>query len=335
MPCNPSPSQSQASRENGMRSRGAVSADGRKRSAQRGTKSGLRARTHALGHESADRAERGDHWHGFYAPRSPSALHMTNQCARATLLSDRVDDYQHAEFTKQVREEKEKWHRKQKRRLRYLAGQIRKKPPCEIVKKLMAFGEGVAFLAESFQAMIHEINERGQLSPEAVECLRMMFGMPLDEEENRRNRLAYWITLNTLGCTPEESAAEAIRGDVVRVYVQRIADQAVANWVGTTGFDAAGTKGIYYGRVFPQCEPAVTDSGIADIGVRVPGCIENSSEPGGGGAGPSEEFGSAERHDGNVSGQPDAEQQSDRRMCSTEPPTERPDIRRPATGPTG
>ena len=36
----------------------------------------------------------------------------------------------------------------------------------------------------------------------------MMFGMPVDEEENRRNRLAYWITLNTLGCTPEESAAE-------------------------------------------------------------------------------------------------------------------------------
>ena len=39
--------------------------------------------------------------------------------------------------------------------------------PLEIVKKLMAFGEGVAFLAESFQAMIHEINERGHLSPEA------------------------------------------------------------------------------------------------------------------------------------------------------------------------
>jgi hypothetical protein len=57
-------------------------------------------------------------------------------------------------------------------------------------------------------------------------------------------------------------------------------DQAVANWVGTTGFDAAGTKGIYYGRVFPQCEPAVTDSGIADVGVRVPGCIENSWNPG-------------------------------------------------------
>jgi hypothetical protein len=72
----------------------------------------------------------------------------------------------------------------------------------------MAFGEGVAFLADSLRAMIHEINERGHLCPEAVECVRMMFGIPLDEEENRRNRLAYWLTLQTLGCTPEESAAE-------------------------------------------------------------------------------------------------------------------------------
>jgi len=155
-----------------------------------------------MDHESADRGERGDHWHDHYGPKSPSALHMTNQCARATLLSDRVDEYQHAELNKQVREEKEKWHRKQQRRLRYLAGQIRKNPPLEIVKKLMAFGEGVAFLADSLRAMIHEINERGHLGPEAVECLRMWFGIPLDEEVNRRSRLGYWITLNTLGCSP-------------------------------------------------------------------------------------------------------------------------------------
>src|SRR5580692_559159 len=148
MPRNASTRQSQASRDNGKRSRGPVSADGRKRSAQRGTRSCLRAKTQALGHESADRAERGDHWHDHYGPKSPSALHMTNQCARATLLSDRVDEYQHAQLNKQVRDEKEKWHRKQQRRLRYLAGQIRKKHPRDIVEKLMAFGGGVAFLAD-------------------------------------------------------------------------------------------------------------------------------------------------------------------------------------------
>ncbi len=55
-------------------------------------------------------------------------------------------------------------------------------------------------------------------------------------------------------------------------------DQALANWIGTTGFDP-GTKGIYYGRVFPQCEPAVTDSGITDVAFRVVSCIEDSNNP--------------------------------------------------------
>ena len=53
-------------------------------------------------------------------------------------------------------------------------------------------------------------------------------------------------------------------------------DAAIANWVGTTGFDSTGTKGIYYGRGFPQCEPAVVDSGITDPSLRVTACIENS-----------------------------------------------------------
>jgi PAS domain-containing protein len=55
-------------------------------------------------------------------------------------------------------------------------------------------------------------------------------------------------------------------------------DEAVSTWVGTTGFDQT-MKAIYYGRVFPQCEPAVTDSGIEDVQFRVVGCIESGSNP--------------------------------------------------------
>ena len=57
-------------------------------------------------------------------------------------------------------------------------------------------------------------------------------------------------------------------------------DQALANWVGTTGFDSGGTKGIFYGRGFPQCEPVLTDSGITDVLYRIPVCIEDSYNPG-------------------------------------------------------
>ncbi len=52
-------------------------------------------------------------------------------------------------------------------------------------------------------------------------------------------------------------------------------DQAIASWVGTTGFDPA-TKGIFYGRGFPMCEPVATESGITDVQYRTIGCIENS-----------------------------------------------------------
>ena len=83
MPRNPSPKQSQASKNNGKRSRGPVSPEGRKKSSQRGTKSGLRAQTVALDHESADRSAACDHWHKYYrSKKSFISIHMTNQFAR-------------------------------------------------------------------------------------------------------------------------------------------------------------------------------------------------------------------------------------------------------------
>jgi hypothetical protein len=55
-------------------------------------------------------------------------------------------------------------------------------------------------------------------------------------------------------------------------------DGGISNWVAQIGFDRA-TKGISYGRVFPQCEPVTTDSGITNVQFRTSGCIENSNNP--------------------------------------------------------
>src|SRR6516165_5817059 len=176
MPRNPSPRQSQASRENGKRSHGATSFDGRQRSARRGTKSGLRAQTVALPHEPAARSQRCDQWHSHYGPRSPSSIHMVNQCARMSILADRADDYEQAELQKQVREAKEKWHRKQRRRVRYLARQIRK-DPWATVQKFKAFGAGVSFIIESFEHAIVELEQRGYFEPEGLEGAILLFGM--------------------------------------------------------------------------------------------------------------------------------------------------------------
>ena len=124
----PVPRQSQASKANGKKSRGPSAPESKRKSSLNSTKSGLRSQTVGLAHEPAQWSERGNQWHDYYKSASPGALHLINQCARFTLLSDRADEYQTAELQKQVRETKEAWHRKQRRRVRYLAGQIRKDP---------------------------------------------------------------------------------------------------------------------------------------------------------------------------------------------------------------
>jgi len=91
--------------------------------------------------------------------------------------------------------------------MRYLAGQIRK-DPWEIVKKLKAFGAGLAFMINALEAMITELKNRGYLEPEAVECAIMLFGITPDDSWIRRYEVAYRITLNTLGCLPDQPAPD-------------------------------------------------------------------------------------------------------------------------------
>jgi hypothetical protein len=90
----------------------------------------------------------------------------------------------------------------------------------------------------------------------------------------------FYYNLVGRGTQPFMAGIKALQmrfaGQVYAPY--RTLDQAVANWVATVGFDPA-TKGIYYGRGFPQCEPPVTDSGITDVQFRIVSCIEDSFDP--------------------------------------------------------
>ena len=124
-----------------------------------------------------------------------------------TILSDRADDFQQSELQKQARDTHDAWHRKQRRRVRYLAGQIRK-DPWRAVQKLKAFGSGVAFIIESFQHMIVELEQRGYFEPEGVEGVLLFFGMTPDDATICRYELAYTITLNALGCLPDQPAPD-------------------------------------------------------------------------------------------------------------------------------
>jgi hypothetical protein len=49
-----------------------------------------------------------------------------------------------------------------------------------------------------------------------------------------------------------------------------------ASWIFTTGYDPQ-LKAVVYGRIFPQCEPPMTETGDPSFGSRTPECIENSA----------------------------------------------------------
>ncbi len=207
MPRNPSSAQSHASKQNGKRSRGPTSPEGKARSALSAKNSGLRAQTIALDHEPPQYGERCDQWHDFYQPQSPAALHYTNECARASLLSDRCAEYRQAELQKQVREEERTWNRKQQRRLRYLMAKI-KTSPGETVGQLKKFGRGVGFLFDSFEGLIDEVRTWGHLPPNLAEIALRVCGCTSEPASIRDNPLAYAIQVNNLGCTPGVSAAD-------------------------------------------------------------------------------------------------------------------------------
>ena len=206
MPSNPSPAQSQASKQNGNRSRGPTAPEGKTRSALSSRNSGLRAQTIALDHEPMQYADRCNQWHDFYQPQSPATLHFTNECARASLLSDRCAQYRQAELQKQVRAEERTWNRKQQRRLRYLTSKI-KTSPGETVGELNEFGRGVGFLFDSFEALIDAVRNWGYLPPNLAEIALQLGGCTLEPESIRANLLAYTIQINNLGCTPGVPAA--------------------------------------------------------------------------------------------------------------------------------
>jgi len=51
-----------------------------------------------------------------------------------------------------------------------------------------------------------------------------------------------------------------------------------ANWIEDVGYDPL-LKAVTYGRIFPQCEPPMTELGDPTFVFRIPGCIENSANP--------------------------------------------------------
>ena len=92
---------SEINRNNAKNSTGPKTVDGKSSSRKNAMKHGLRAELLALPTEDPAAIQaREDSWNEYYQPQSPGAQHLVNQCARATVLSDRVDRHENAMLTR-------------------------------------------------------------------------------------------------------------------------------------------------------------------------------------------------------------------------------------------
>ena len=167
MPRRPSPAQIVASQQNGKRPHGPCSPGAKPKSSADATNSDLRAQTIALAHESILRSERCNQWHDYYKPQSLIAIHLTNECARSSLLADRTEQYRQAELEKDARQQEHGWNRRQRRRVRYLGVKLKTRPD-EAVEQLQGFGQGVGFLCDAFEGLIDEVRTWGYLPPDVA-----------------------------------------------------------------------------------------------------------------------------------------------------------------------
>jgi hypothetical protein len=78
---------------------------------------GLRAKTYPLPHEKDAAAERAATWHNYYNPQSPAAVHLTNECARATMICDRLEKFRRAQIDCQKVNVKRNWRRRRRRKM--------------------------------------------------------------------------------------------------------------------------------------------------------------------------------------------------------------------------
>ncbi len=116
-------------------------------------KTGLRAQTYLLPHESRTVAERSEHHNTYYNPQSPAACQMTNECARATILADRCDRYRQTTIDEQTRETQRRWKRNRRDRACRLVKRLAI-DPAGAMAELRSFSYGVKWIIKEYQTLI-------------------------------------------------------------------------------------------------------------------------------------------------------------------------------------
>ncbi len=203
----PASRRAEASRRNG-RLGGPKTLEGRLRASLNATKFGLSAKTYPLPHEDqAAVAGRSEHWHTYYAPQSPAAVHMTNECARATILSDRCDRHREATLAEQTRDARGRWKRSQREKAYRLVKRLAT-DPAGAMDELRGFARGLQWIIDEYQTFIDIIKNKGHFTQEEIDQVIRLEGIAPMPETITRHVTAYLLYTYHLGCVPAVSADE-------------------------------------------------------------------------------------------------------------------------------
>jgi hypothetical protein len=168
---------------------------------------GLRAKTYPLPNERDAAAERTAKWHNYYNPQSPAAIHLTNECARATMVSDRLEKFRQAEIERQKANVKRNWRRRRARRLKTVVERLPEDSVAALYD-LASFSLGCRQLVHSFDEAINNVARQGYLSPVALERVIAFHAIPPVDNVIHTNVTAYTFHILNLACTPGVSPDE-------------------------------------------------------------------------------------------------------------------------------
>jgi hypothetical protein len=189
------------SRQNGKKSKGPVTEEGKARSRQNALRHGLRAEVLPLPNEDpAKVAARQAAWDEYYQPQSPAAQHLVTECVRATLLSDRAHTFHTAALSKQVREAPARWEREQADAVAGIAALL-PDDPATTVRLLEGTAAGCRWLIRRWEDLARAFGAHGRWSDEDRDEALRLRGCRPDIESLRQDADAYMLRLLNEVCT--------------------------------------------------------------------------------------------------------------------------------------
>lgn len=196
----------QINRLNAQKSTGPKSAEGKENSRRNALKHGLRAEALPLPNEDPEAiAARAQEWNDYYQPQSPAAQHLVNTCVRATLLSDRCDQYQHAILSEQVRQAEILWDRARDHEFERLKSSLACDPAC-FARLLKNRADGLRWMIEEWTRLETILKaERSWALIDTTLAVNFL-GLSSDPKSFPHNPTAWLVFFLSIATDPDDQA---------------------------------------------------------------------------------------------------------------------------------